>query len=140
MLRFNHTLLPTLYLRYLMLAVLIGIAGCDIVGRWAGSDLSPEMARDQFKLLRPESKLGKFVSADFRFQQDGSYTADIVYDGKLESHQGTYDYDANKGMVTIRDKEGNSYAFAAKKVDDQTLQFIKGIKGTDVTLTLKKRQ
>ena len=80
------------------------------------------------------------VSAEFRFQDDGSYTADVVYDGKLESHQGSYTYDANKGMLTVMDKQGNSYAYAAKKPDDQTLLLVKGIKGTDVTLTLKKQQ
>jgi len=121
------------------IGVLVLTAGCDIVGRWAGSSLSPEMARDQFKLLRPESQPGKFVSADFRFQQDGTFTADINYDGKLESKQGTYKYDANKHTVTLIDKSGNSYVYAVKKVDDQTLQLIKGIKGSDVTLTLKKQ-
>ncbi len=126
--------------KYPVFGIVLLTVGCDIVGRWSGSSLSPEMARDQFKLLRPESKPGKFVSADFRFQQDGSYTADIVYDGKLEARQGTYKYDAGKGMLTMMDKQGNSYAFAAKKVDDQTLQVVKGIKGTDVTLTLKKQQ
>lgn len=127
-------------LTFLALGSLILVAGCGIEGRWAGSSLNPEMARDQFRLLRPESTPGKFVSADMRFQQDGTCTADVVYDGKLESQQGTYQYDANKSLLTITDKQGNSYAYAAKKVDDQTLQIVKGVKGTDVTLTLKKRQ
>ncbi len=127
------------WLTYSAIGVLALTAGCDIVGRWSGSNLNPEMARDQFKLLRPESVPGKFVSADFRFQKDGSYTADVVYDGKLTSYQGTYKYDANKSMLTLMDKQGNSYAYAAKKVDDQTLQLIKGIKGSDVALTLKKQ-
>jgi hypothetical protein len=128
------------WLKYSTIGIVVVAGGCDLTGRWTGSSLSPEMARDQFKLLRAADKPGKFVSADFRFQQDGSYTADVVYDGKLESHQGTYKYDANKSMLTILDKEGNSYAFIAKKVDDQTLQLVTGIKGTDVTLTLKKQQ
>jgi hypothetical protein len=122
-----------------VIGLVVFTAGCDIVGHWSGTNLNPEMARDQFKLLRPENMPGKFVSADFRFQQDGSFTANIVYDGKLDVFQGTYKYDMNKGMLTIMDKDGNTFAFAAKKVDDNTLQLIKGIKGTDVTLTLKKR-
>ena len=137
MLRSHHIRRSDSWLKYSVLVVLIGVAGCDIVGRWSGSNLSPEMARDQFKLIRPDNKPGRFVSAEFRFQQDGTYTADIVYDGKLENHQGKYKYDP-KGMVTFTDKKGNSYVYAAKKVDDQTLLLVKGIKGTDVTLTLKK--
>jgi hypothetical protein len=139
MLHAAHTRRLGSWLTYSAIGILALTAGCDIVGRWSGSSLSPEMARDQFKLLRPEGMTGKFVSADFRFQKDGSYTADINYDGKLESHQGTYKYDANKSMLTLMDKQGNSYAYAAKKVDDQTLQLVKGIKGSDVTLTLKKQ-
>jgi hypothetical protein len=139
MLQVTHARRLGSWLKYSAIGLVVLMAGCDIVGRWSGSSLSPEMARDQFKLLRPESMPGKFVSVDFRFQKDGSYTADINYDGKLESKQGTYKYDANKGMLTLMDKEGNSYAYAAKKVDDQTLQLVKGVKGSDVTLTLKKQ-
>ncbi len=40
--------------------------------------------------------------------------------------------------MTFTDSQGNSFAYAARKVDDNTLQIIKGIKGTDVTLTLEK--
>jgi len=127
------------WLKCSFIGLMMLTAGCGISGRWAGSSLSPEMARAQFKLLRPESVPGNFVSADFRFQQDGTYTADLVYDGKLEAQQGTYTYDEAKGMLTLRDKKGNSYAFATKKPEDQTLQLVKGIKGTDVTLTLKRQ-
>ena len=140
MLHVTHARRLDSWLKCSAVSIVILTAGCDLVGRWTGSSVNPEMARDQYKLLRAEDKPGKFVSADFRFQQDGSYTAEIVYDGKLESHQGTYKYDANKSMLTVLDKEGNSYAFIAKKVDDQTLQLVTGIKGTDVTLTLKKQQ
>ncbi len=140
MLHATHARRSGSWLKYSAIGFVILATGCDIVGRWTGSSLSPEMARDQFKLLRGEGEPGKFVGADFRFQQDGSFTADINYDGKLESHQGTYKYDANKGVLTLVDKKGNSSVFAARKVDDQTLQLVKGIKGSDVILTLRKQQ
>ena len=138
MLPFLHSRRLSSWLSYPLLAVLMGTTGCGIAGRWSGAGLNPEMARDQFKLLRPESEPGKFVSADFRFQEDNTFTADVVYDGQLQAHQGTYHYDP-KGMITLTDKAGYSYMYAAKKVDDQTLLLIKGIKGSDVTLTLKKQ-
>lgn len=121
------------------LMVLAGSTGCvSLAGRWTGDTLKPEMAREQFKLLRPAEEPGKFVSADLRLQPDGSFTAEVNYDGKLEQHMGTWKYD-DKGFLNLNDKKGNSYGYAAKKVDDQTLQLIKAIKGTDVTLTLKKQ-
>jgi hypothetical protein len=126
------------WLKWPAIGVVLMTTGCEITGHWTGNSLTPEMARDQFKILRPDGVPGKFVSADFRFQKDNSYTADINYDGKLESHQGTYKYDDGKKTLMLRDKAGNSYMFAAKKVDDKTLQLIKSIKGSDVTLTLTK--
>jgi hypothetical protein len=123
----------------LALVALAGSSGCaSFVGRWTGGSLAPEMARDQFKFLRPADQPGKFVSADVRLQQDGSYTAEVNYDGKIEQRVGTWKYD-DKGFLVLNDKEGNSYAYALHKVDDQTIQLVKGIKGTDVTLTLKKQ-
>ena len=93
MLHVTHARRLDSWLKYSAVGIVILTAGCDLVGRWTGSSVNPEMARDQFKLLRPESQPGKFVSADFRFQQDGTFTAEINYDGKLESHQGTFKYD-----------------------------------------------
>jgi hypothetical protein len=123
----------------LALTVLAGSSGCaTLAGRWTGDSLKPEMARDQFKLLRPAEQSGKFVSADLRLQPDGSYTAEVNYDGKVERFMGSWKYD-DKGFVTFVDKQGNSYGYAVRKVDDQTIQLIKSVKGTDVTLTLKKQ-
>lgn len=123
----------------LALTVLAGSSGCaSLAGRWTGDSLKPEMARDQFKLLRPAEQPGKFVSADLRLQQDGTYTAEVNYDGKIERFMGTWKYD-DKGFLNFVDKQGNSYGYAVRKVDDETIQLIKGVKGTDVTLTLKKQ-
>ena len=123
----------------LALVALGGSSGCaSLAGRWTGDTLKPEMARDQFKLLRPAEQPGKFVSADLRLQNDGTYTADVNYDGKVAHFMGSWKYD-DKGFLNLNDKQGNSYGYAVRKVDDQTIQLIKGIKGTDVTLTLKKQ-
>lgn len=122
-----------------LLGLLASASGCaSMAGHWTGDKLKPEMARDQFPLLRPAEKPGKFVSADLRMQQDGTCTAEVVYDGKIERFMGTWKYD-DKGFLNFNDKQGNSYGYAVRRVDDQTVELIKGIKGTDVTLTLKKQ-
>jgi hypothetical protein len=123
----------------LCLSAVVGLSGCvSLAGRWAGGDLKPEMARDQFKLLRPADQSGKLVSADVRLQQDGSYTAELTYDGKIEQSLGTWKYDP-KDYLTFVDKQGRSYGYAIRRPNDQTIELVKGIKGTDATLTLKKQ-
>lgn len=113
-------------------------SGCvNLTGHWIGSDLKPEMARDQFQFLRTGEQSDNFVNTDLRLQQDGSYTAVTNYGGTLHNNTGTWKYD-DKGYVTFTDSQGHSFAYAARKVDDNTLQIVRGIKGTDVTLTLKK--
>jgi hypothetical protein len=117
----------------------VGLSGCvSLAGRWAGNELKPEMARDQFKLLRPTDQSGKLVSADLRLQRDGSYTAELNYDGKVEQSLGTWKYD-DKSYLTFVDKQGRSYGYAVRRPNDQTIEMVKGIKGTDATLTLKKQ-
>ena len=124
---------------FLCLGAVVGLSGCvTLAGRWTGSELRPEMARDQFKLLRPAEQSGKLVSADIRLQQDGSYTAELNYDGMVEQSLGTWKTD-DKGYLTFVDKQGRGYGYAIRRVDDQTIQMVKGIKGTDATLTLTKR-
>lgn len=123
----------------LCLCAVLVLSGCvSLAGRWTGGDLRPEMARDQFKLLRPAEQSGKLVSADLRLQQDGSYTADLNYDGKVEQSLGTWKCD-EKGYLTFVDKQGRSYGYAVRRPNDQTIEMVKGIKGTDATLTLKKQ-
>ncbi len=123
----------------LCLGAVVGLSGCaTLAGRWTGNELQPEMARDQFKLLRPADQSGKLVSADLRLQQDGSYTAELNYDGKVEQSLGTWKC-AEKGHLTFVDKKGRSYGYAVRRPNDQTLEMVKGIKGTDATLTLKKQ-
>lgn len=123
----------------LCLAALIGLSGCvTLAGHWTGDEIQPEMARDQFRLLRPAEQAGRFVSADLRLQQDGSYTAELNYDGRVEQSLGSWKLD-DKGYLTFVDKVGKSYGYAIRRPNDQTLEVVKGIKGTDATLTLKRR-
>jgi hypothetical protein len=123
----------------LCLGAVVGLSGCaTLAGRWMGDELQPEMARDQFKLLRPIDQSGRLVSADLRLQQDGSYTAELNYDGKVEQSLGTWEFD-DKGYLTFVDKLGRSYGYTVRRPNDQTLEMLKGIKGTDATLTLKKQ-
>jgi hypothetical protein len=123
----------------LCLGTLLGLSGCvSVAGRWSGSELRPEMARDQFKFLRPTDQSGKLVSADLRLQPDGSYTAELNYDGKVEQSLGTWKCD-EKGYLTFVDKQGRSFGYAVRRPDDNTIELTKGIKGTDATLTLKKQ-
>jgi hypothetical protein len=123
----------------LCLSAVAVLSGCvSLAGRWTGNELQPEMARDQFKLLRPTEQAGRLVSADLRLQQDGSYTAELNYDGRVEQSLGTWKLDA-KGYLTFVDKQGRSYGYALRRPNDQTIEMVKGIKGTDATLTLKKQ-
>ena len=123
----------------LCLGAVVGLSGCvSLAGHWTGSELRPEMARDQFKLLRPTDQSGKLVSADLRLQPDGSYTAELNYDGKVEPSLGSWKYDA-KNYLTFVDKHGSSYGYAVRRPNDDTIELVKGIKGTDATLTLKKK-
>lgn len=124
---------------FLCLGVVVAPFGCvSLAGRWSGNELRPEMARDQFKLLRPTDQSGKLVSADIRLQQDGSYTAELNYDGRVEQSLGTWKYNA-LGYLTFVDKRGRSFGYDIRRPDDQTIEMVKGIKGTDATLTLRKQ-
>jgi hypothetical protein len=117
---------------------LFGSIGCaSLVGHWTGDELQPEMARDQFRLMRTEP-YGKLVSADIRIQEDGSYSADLNYDGNVEQSLGTWSLD-KPNYVTFVDKEGKSYGYAVRRRDDNTIMLAKTIKGTDATLTLRKQ-
>lgn len=123
----------------LCVAALLPASGCaTLAGRWSGDDLKPEMARDQFKLLRPSEQSGRLVSVELRLQQDGSYTAELNYDGRIEQSLGTWKVDDNR-YLTFVDKDGRSYGYSIRRPNDNTLEMLKGIKGTDATLTLNKQ-
>lgn len=121
------------------LGLVTSLLGCaDLSGRWMGDELQPEMARDQFKLLQPTAEAGRLVSADIRLQKDGSYTAEMNYDGNVVQSLGNWEY-AEKGYLSFVDKEGRSYGYGVRRPNDETMQMVKSIKGTDAILTLKKQ-
>ncbi|MFN0134922.1 MAG: hypothetical protein ACKVS9_02265 [Phycisphaerae bacterium] len=124
----------------LCVGALLAASGCaTLAGRWSGDDLKPEMARDQFKLLRPTEQSGRLVSVELRLQDDGSYTAELNYDGRIEQSLGTWKVDDN-GYLSFVDKDGKSYGYAIRRPNGDTLEMLKGIKGTDATLTLIKQR
>ncbi len=123
----------------LCLGTMVGLVGCaNLSGRWMGDELQPEMARDQYKLLRPADQPGKLVSADIRLQKDGSYTAELNYDGNVVQSLGKWKY-ADKGYLSFVDKQGSSYGYDIRRPNEETIQMVKSIKGTDAILTLKKQ-
>ncbi len=125
----------------LAMVALTGAAGCvPVVGHWTGGDLQPEMARDQFNLFRPEGSRDNFVNAELRVQQDSTFTGAVKYGDRLVNVAGRWKYDQNVPSLTLTDNEGHTQAYGVKKPDDSTLKLITGIKGSDVTLTLKKQQ
>lgn len=123
----------------LLWTVAAGVSGCaTLAGHWSGNQLQPEMSRDQYKLLRPTDQAGRLVSADLRLQRDGSYSADLNYDGNVEQSLGEWNCE-NAAYVTFVDKQGRSYGYSVRRPNDQTLELVKSIKGTDAVLTLKKQ-
>jgi hypothetical protein len=124
---------------FVCLGALVSLCGCaSLAGRWSGNELQPEMARDQFKLLQPAEQPGRLVGADLRLQLDGSYTAELNYDGKVVQSLGKWTY-AEKGYLSFVDKQGRSYGYDVRRPNDETIQLVKSIKGTNATLTLTKR-
>jgi hypothetical protein len=95
------------------------------------------MARDQFDLLRPAGNTDKFVHADARLHSDGTFTAELNYGGNLIPQSGKWELKGER--LTLTDLRGNSQVFLARSPDAKTLLVTVGIKGSDVTLTLKKQ-
>ena len=120
-----------------LVATALATAGCGIQGRWVGDKLKPEMARDQFNLMRPEGNFDNFVQADIRFQDDGTYMADLRYGSVLKRSTGKWEL--NEDKLTLVEENGTPQVFLVKQPDAATLNLIVGIKGSDVTLTLKKQ-
>ena len=128
-----------IFVGMLSIGAIVSLTGCSsLVGRWTGDELNPEMARDQFKLLRPEGESRKLVSADLRLQQDGSYTAELMYDGYVEHSLGTWKME-RPDYLSFVDNEGKSYGYSVRRSDDNSIALAKSIKGTDATLRLTKK-
>ena len=118
--------------------LVVACPGCATLnGRWSGGDVTPAMARDQFDLFRPQANKASFVSAEIRLQQDGTFTAEIKYGNDLVRATGTWKLDGEK--LSLTDQAGRAQIFLTKRIDENTLQIITALKGTDVVLTVKKQ-
>jgi len=122
----------------LLIMVAFASGGCATLnGRWAGGELDPAMARDQFDFFRPAGNKDNFVSADIRLQDDGTFMADIKYGASLIQNAGSWKLDGDK--LSMTDQSGRAQIFVVKRIDDNTLNIITGIKGSDVVLVVKKQ-
>jgi len=124
----------------LCLGAVVSLCGCvSLAGRWSGNGLQREMTRDQSRLPRLAEQPDELVGVDLRLQQDGSYTAELNYDGMVEQSLGTWKCE-DQGYLAFVDQQGNTYGYALRRPRDRTIQMVvKDIKGTDVSLTLKKQ-
>jgi hypothetical protein len=124
--------------RICVAALLLGTlsaCGGSVKGRWVGSEVKPEMARDQFRFLAPPTQPGRFVSADVRLQKDGTFNSSAIYDSEVKTVTGTWAL--KDDVLTFRDQVGNSWIYGVRKDGDE-MELVQGIKGTDVRLTLEK--
>ena len=65
-----------------------GLSGCaTLVGNWESTSLSPEMARDQFRLVRSDNATGEFLQAKVTFGEDGWYVAETYYSRRKQPPQ-----------------------------------------------------
>ncbi len=110
--------------------------GCSLSGRWVGSDLRPELARDDFDLFRPVTATANFARADIRLQEDGTFSADVVYGDEVTRASGTWRYEGNR--LTLTDSKGNASVYNVEFKTANTIHLIALVEGTDVTLKLNR--
>ena len=116
-----------------------GLSGCaTLVGNWESTSLDPEMARDQFRLIRSDNATGDFLQAKVTFDKDGRYVAETYYQGGNSLSRGTWEY-AN-GRLTLNDDELGAHSYAADFGPGGTFEIVQPIKGTDVVLTMTRRK
>jgi hypothetical protein len=118
-----------------MLIVLCGCAG--ITGKWTGSSMEPEMARDQFRLLRPDDHEGQLVKATISLKKDSTYLAEVFYEGGADVTTGTWKLTDNK--LTLLDNKYGSHTYTVELGGNRkVLRIIRPIKGTDVALVMTR--
>ena len=124
-----------LYCLSTMMIVLCGCAG--ITGKWISSSMDPEMARDQFRLLRPDDHKGQLIKATISLKKDSTYLAEVYYDGGADATTGTWKLTDNK--LTLLDNKYGSHTFAVElSRNGKVLRIIRPIKGTDVVLVMTR--
>jgi hypothetical protein len=117
-------------------ALITVAAGCgtSVKGRWTGTEVEPELARDEVKFLAPETTQGKLVSVDLNLQKDKTFSAAMIYDTTVVNTTGTWEY--KDRTLSLRDSVGNSYVYTVDKDGDE-LTIVTPIKGTEVKIELE---
>ncbi len=123
---------------YCLSTMMIVLCGCvGITGKWISSSMEPEMARDQFRLLRPDDHEGQLIKATISLKKDSTYLAEVYYDGGADITTGTWQLTDNKLMLL--DNKYGSHTFAVElSKNGKVLRIIRPIKGTDVVLVMTR--
>ncbi len=126
-------------IRWLPIVAVI-VPGCaTLVGNWESTSLSPEMARDQFRLIRSDNAAGEFIRARVTFDKDDRYVAEVYHQGGNTLTRGTWEYSNDR--LTLNDDEFGEHTYVADLAGDgKTLRIVQEIKGTDVVLTMTRRK
>lgn len=125
--------------RWLSILLLGMVSGCaTMVGTWESTSLYPEMARDQFRLIRSDNATGDFLQAKVSFDKDGKYVAETYHRGGNSLSRGTWEY--VNGRLTLNDDELGAHSYAADFGPGGTFRIVQPIKGTDVVLTMTRRK
>ena len=121
----------------ILVALLPGCA--DLSGKWTSVALDPEMARDQFLLLRPRGYRGDFLRAVINLRTDETYTAEVYYAGDLSFSSGGWSVLGDR--LRLMDSEYGAHAYRIQVArDGGTLEIIQPIKGTDVRLIMRREK
>ncbi len=125
---------------WLSMVAVLAASGCaTLVGNWESTSVSPEMARDQFQLIRSTNATGEFIQAKVSFNKDGRYLAEVFHAGGNSLTRGNWDY--SNGRLTLEDNKFGEHSFEADLAGNgKTLQIVQPIKGTDVVLTMTRRK
>ena len=114
------------------------VSGCGVTGKWESTQLSPEIARDEYRLVEPWLAPGhEFTRAHITIRHDGSYDADVHYGDIVRTSTGKWEEE--DGTLTFVDDQGCSATYKRElSGDHKKLTLIRPIKGTDVKLTLAR--
>ena len=124
---------------FLGLAAASLMIGCGerVDGEWMSQSVTPAMARDQLKFLRPANFNGEFVKATIELKKDKKYIAEVYYAGELGYSSGTWMYDS--GRINFLDDKYGSHVYRAELARaGRELKIITTIKGTDVVLSMRR--
>ncbi len=126
--------------RWLSMVAVLAVSGCaTLVGDWESTSVSPEMARDQFQLIRSNNATEEFIQAKVTFNEDGKYVAEVFHAGGNSLTRGDWEY--LDGRLTLNDSKFGEHSYVADLAGNgKTLQIVQPIKGTDVVLTMTRRK